>query len=453
MSNFKANPKIKISNRETGFNPSPPTMLHVDLNSCFATVEQQANPLLRGRPVAVAAYTTGSGCILAASVEAKRQGVATGMRVRDGKRLCPALTVLPSDPWKYRFVNRKLLSLFRQYTADVEVKSIDEMVLRLDRTPALEKRVSQFSQGRLKHSLHSDIAAAMMAIGREIKERIKAEIGEWLTVSVGISTNRYLAKIASGLHKPDGLDIIDRFTIEAVLGKMDLEDLTGIKRGYGGRLRYHGITTPLALYRASPGTVERAFHSVVGYHWSLWLHGYETEKPFGRKADQKSFGHSYALYKPYTPRDRELGQILCELSAKMGRRLRADGFRARGIHVSCLFSNDTFWHTGHKLPEAVFADADLYQRALRLLSGAPVRPVRIIAVSCFALTPDLYGQKSLFSGDNRKEDLTRAVDAISGRWGEFAVFPARMLRMEQKIMDRIAFGGVAGLEEEIPSVR
>ena len=103
------------------FNPASSTVMHVDLNSCFATVEQQANPFLRGKPVVVAAYVTSGGCILAASREAKLLGIKTGMRVGEAKSICKNVIVLPSDPWKYRFINRKLLALFSTYTPEVEV--------------------------------------------------------------------------------------------------------------------------------------------------------------------------------------------------------------------------------------------------------------------------------------------------------------------------------------------
>ncbi|MCX6792269.1 MAG: DNA polymerase IV, partial [Candidatus Gottesmanbacteria bacterium] len=180
------------------FNPAPATVMHIDLNSCFATIEQQANPLYRGLPLVVAAYTTDRGCILAASVEAKRLGIKTGMYVGDGKRLSPKLIVLPSDPPKYRFVNRKLLALLSEYSALVEVKSIDEMVMKMN------------------------TELGILNTAKEIKKRIKNEIGDWLTVSIGIAPNRYLAKIASNLHKPDGLDVIDSNNIERTLGSLQL---------------------------------------------------------------------------------------------------------------------------------------------------------------------------------------------------------------------------------------
>src|SRR3989344_5734400 len=134
------------------FNPAASTWMHIDLNSCFATIEQQANPLLRGKPVAVAAYTTPRGCILAPSIEAKRWGVTTGMQVREGKALCPRLIILASDPPKYRFVNRALLKLLNQYSPSVSVRSIDEMLLNLNYLSSqLLKQQMWVTQARASH--------------------------------------------------------------------------------------------------------------------------------------------------------------------------------------------------------------------------------------------------------------------------------------------------------------
>ena len=118
------------------FNRKPSAIIHVDLNSCFASVEQQANPLLRGRPVVVAAYTTPSGCIVAPSIEAKALGIKTGMRVREGLLLCPDLIVLPPDPHKYRHVHVQLKRLLQRYSDQVGAKSIDEFVIDFAGSPA-----------------------------------------------------------------------------------------------------------------------------------------------------------------------------------------------------------------------------------------------------------------------------------------------------------------------------
>lgn len=396
------------------FNPAPPATLLVDINSCFATVEQQANPGLRGKPVAVAAYTTPGGCILAASREAKTFGVKTGMRVGDGKERCSELIVLPSDPEKYRAVHHALVALLESYTDDLQVMSIDEMVMTISNTQS---------------PIH---------IAKSIKQEIKQKIGEWITVSIGISTNQYLAKIASNLQKPDGLVMITGENISQILGGMQLEDLTGIKAGNAGRLRAAGILTPLAMFRSSPKQLARAFRSRIGFDWWSNLHGWHV--PWRADDRIKTIGHSFAMAKAALPKETRLHQILSQLVVKTGRRLRSHGFRAGGIHISCMYSDYTGWRHGEKQSYPLFSNEDIYKKSLEILRMAPPQPVRILAVTCFDLTADLYAQQSLFAADVRKENLTRAIDEVETRWGDFAITPARMLAMEQKVLDRIAFG-------------
>ncbi len=402
------------------FNPSPSRIMHIDLNSCFATIEQQANPLLRGKPIAVAAYPTPRGCILAPSIEAKRFGVKTGMRVMDGLRLCPHLLILESDPSKYRFVNRKLLKLLTTYSPQVTVKSIDEMVVDFWPTFHLYEK-------------------PLVEIGREIKNRIKREIGEWLTVSVGISTNPYLAKLAAGLHKPDGLDEINGYNILSVLSQLTLVDLPYIKEANAARLNRVGVHTPVGFYLASAQQLKAAFESINGHYWHLRLHGFPIDNiAFARR----SIGHSYALPK-FTNDLKLLEKLLCKLVEKMGRRLRKNGYSAQGVHLACEFSDWSFWHKGHKFPIKMYASADLFQAARKLLFLIrPLKPIRTLAVSCFILEDDLYSQLTLFADEEKKRALIRALDTINEAWGEFTVTPATMMGMDKTILDRIAFGGV-----------
>ncbi len=438
------------------FNSAPPTVMHVDINSCFATIEQQANPRLRGKPTVVAAYVEPHGCILAASREAKAIGIGTGMRVREAQSRCPYVIVLAPDPDKYRFMNRQLKALLGSYTPHLSVESIDEMVLDLAGTPALRR----FSQDvTLEHTrnpqntVEDDTQTAMKRIGQEIKQRIRAEIGEWMTVSIGIAPNRYLAKVASGLHKPDGLDMITKDTIEPIFSRMRLEQLCGIKNGNADRLRLVGITTPIAFFRADPARLAHGFRSIMGYHWYQRLHGYEDGtmyKAFGsHEGEQKSFGQSHALGTPLFPQDPELWKILSQLTLKMARRLRADGFTAQGIGISTLFSYTDSWHTQERQHTSLFADGDFYTRMQRLLQLAPQKPVRILAVYCYQLHHDLYTQQSLLEQDNKKERLTKAIDAVSDKWGEYAITPARMLAMHGKVLDRISFGRIRQLNKPV----
>lgn len=424
--------------------------MHVDLNSCFATIEQQANPLLRGKPIVVAAYTTGRGCILAASVEAKRLGIKTGMRVSDGKNLYARLVVLAPDPEKYRWVNRKLFALLSSNTPHISVESIDEMVMDLRDTPALERHIKGLTgsrpvnkQGETPTSQHID---AMICIGKNIKKRIKDEIGEWLTVSIGIAPNRYLAKVASGLHKPNGLDIITQENIEEIFTGLRLEDLCGIKEGNAGRLRMAGINTPVEFIRASAAVLVAALHSKTGWSWWQRLHGYEDGimyKNFDKPKDiQKTFGQSFALGTPRVPSDPQTAKIMAQLIVKMGRRLRGAGFVAQALSVSFLFSDYSHWVKNIRTTEPLFADGDFLAHAKRLLVMAPNKPVRILAVTSFHLSARGTGQIGLWNTDEAKWKITDALDAIADRWGEFIVTPGRMLGMEQKVQDRIAFGKV-----------
>lgn len=403
------------------FNPAPATVMHVDINSCFATVEQQANPFYRGKPLVVGAYTTNRGCILAASREAKKLGIKTGMPVGEGRAIYPRLIVLPPDPPKYRAVNKAMYGVLSGYTPHVSIESIDEMVLKLsdDSNP--------------------------LSVAQEMKQRIKNEIGEWLTVSIGIAPNRYLAKVASGLHKPDGLDVITGSSIDAIFAGLKLEDLCGIKEGNSNRLRAAGILSPSAMLAVTPQELQRAFRSVVGYWWWLRLHGYEDGsmyKSFDAAEDeQRTFGQSFAMGHAHTPVQRETQQILSQLVVKMGRRMRGDGYTARGIAVSCYFRDHTSWGAKYIGHYSLFADRDMYGHAARMLSGAPEKEIRILAVWSYKLSRTLYQQESLLPSENKKQVLTQAVDSIADRWGEFSVTPGRMLSMEQRVLDRIAFGG------------
>ena len=110
-------------------NHNKPTIMHIDLNSAFATVEQQANPLLRGKPIAVAAYTTPNGCVVSPSMEAKKFGVKVGMTVREARLCCPQINVLAPDPHKYRAVHQRFSKIFRDYSPDVVPKFIDGAVI------------------------------------------------------------------------------------------------------------------------------------------------------------------------------------------------------------------------------------------------------------------------------------------------------------------------------------
>lgn len=406
------------------FNPKNPTIMHIDLNSCFATIEQQANPLLRGKPVAVAAYNSPGGCILAPSIEAKRFGIKTGMRVKDGKMLCKDLIVIDSDPMKYRNVHMSLRKIISEYTDIFVPKSIDEFVLDLEGFPA-------FKNG-------------MENVGKEIKQRIKDEVGEWLTVSIGIAPNRFLAKTAAGLHKPDGLDIIDKTNYLKVYSKLELRDLCGIKTQNSTRLNTVDIFTVMDFYNAPVWKTKAAFESILGFYWYLRLHGWEIDDV---AFDRKSYGNSFALPKPLiTPE--QLSPILQKLVEKTGTRMRKAGYKTRGIHVAIMYRDWTHWHQGMSLPDYIFDSRDIYKIAFKIMSHSPYRkPVRELAESVFNLQKSDNTQLALFDDVTKKENLTKAIDKINERYGNFVITPATMLGTKNVVIDRVAFGNIKELED------
>jgi len=398
--------------------------MHLDLNSCFATIEQQANPRLRGKPIAIAAYNSPSGCILAPSIEAKKLGIKVGFRVKEAKLLCPNLIILTPDPNKYRDIHLKLRAVLEAYSSDVVPKSIDEFVLDLEGSPALKKGIKE--------------------VAIEIKQRIKAEIGEWLTVSVGIGPNRFLAKTAAGLHKPDGLDIIDKNNYLKIYQNLGLMDLCGIKTRNTIRLNNMGIYTVLDFYDSPIWKLKAAYESIVGYYWFLRLHGWEVDDFISKRG---SYGNSFALPKPLiTPE--ELAPILQKLVEKTGFRMRKARYKARGVHLSIVYRDFTYWHQGVSFSDFLFDSKDIYKRIFRLLLKCPYqKPVRELAVSCFNLEKNTNTQMSLFENLIVKENLVNAMDRINEKWGDFVITPATMLGTGNIMPDRISFGGIKELEE------
>ncbi len=417
-----------ISDPDLSFNRQPSTLMHLDLNSCFATIEQQANPFLRGKAIAVAAYATPSGCILAPSVEAKRNGVRVGQKVREARLICPGLMVLPPDPWKYRYVHLCLKQLLSRYSPDVVPKSIDEFVINFENCPG-------FNRGLIQTAI-------------EIKQKIKSEIGDWLTVSVGIGPNRFLAKQAAGLEKPDGLVEINFQNFSSIYQNLSLPDLHGIKQANTVRLNSAGIFSVADFYRATIGQLRAAFRSVCGYYWYLRLRGWEIDDI---EFDRRSFGNMFSLPRPLVS-PAELSPILHKLVEKCSFRMRRSGYCARGVHLAILYRDHSFWHRGFKTQKLLFGSSDIYKHFYRLLISAPhLKPVANLAVSCFNLLKNRSYQLDLFQNIQKKFNLISALDKINQKWGDFVIIPATMLGTQNYAPDRIAFGNIQELEQFVLS--
>lgn len=423
-------------------NRNRPLIMHIDLNSCFATIEQQANPLLRNKPMGVGAYTRDTGIILAASYDAKRLGIKLGTSVREAKRICPGFVTLMPDPPKYREAHKRFREVLLRYTDDVAAKSIDEFVLDF--------------HGSLAVKAGRDLED----IGHEIKQAIKESLGEYVTVNVGIGTNRFLAKLAAGLHKPDGLDVISHHNLEAIYRSEDLLALPGINRRFKARLQAAGIGTPFDMYQASGRYLKDfVFFSKLGHQWHQRLRGWEVDKV---EFNRKSIGHQYALEKRTADRD-EIKRLLMKLCEKTGRRLRRHGSAAYGIDLSLRYAQSQdpdnqfarpagfgghykydYWHQSHKTAHPLYATLDIYRAAEQLLDGTRfMDKVSQLSVTVFNLQPCDPEQTGLFDEElHRTRRLAGAADIVNDRYGEFSVVPAVMANMSKTILDRVAFGNV-----------
>ena len=242
------------------FNNATPLVMHVDLNSCFASIEQQARPKLRGRPVVIVNRACSKTSIITASYEAKNLGVKTLMKLSDAKRIIPNLIAIESDPAKYRFVYRKILNIRESYSAHVTMKSIDEGVIDFNQTTNLIKKVG------------------LENIAYEIKNRLSTEVGVAMRCNIGIGTNRFLAKTAASLHKPNGLDIITSQNLHSIFKNLKLTDLTGIANKNQARLNAVNIFTPLDFLNTNEEILRLVvFKSIEGTKWHQRLRGFEVD--------------------------------------------------------------------------------------------------------------------------------------------------------------------------------
>jgi DNA polymerase-4 len=412
-------------NLQLKINTEEPNIMHIDLNSAFATMEQQAHPSLRNKPVGVTNRKVSPfGCVIACSYEAKAKGVKVGMRISEALILAPDLIMLESDPPKYHFAYQKLCQIMQEYSPNVTMKSIDEGVIDFNGTRQVNTR-------------------SLVDIGMEIKERVKEEIGDYVRINVGIGTNRFLAKQAAGWHKPDGLDVLDHKNLIDYYNSIELTDLTGIASHFEARLNASGIWSVMDFIKASPETLHRqVFHSVVGLDWHSRLRGYEVDNmptKLGNVGRQFVMDVRSAKDEDVLPRM----HYLCETT---GKKLRFNQVDARGILVWCNFTSGEGWYQRKMFKSTFYSDQEIYRRALLLFNKRPRLPIASMGVTCYMLSPSNRNQISLFERDQKEEWLTKAIDEINERYGSFVICSANSLLGKKVIKQKIPFGGTRYFE-------
>lgn len=286
-------------------------ILHIDFDSFFASCEQQFNPVLRGKPIGVTA-TNGRTCIIAASREAKKMGIKSPSRTWEAKGICPNLITVPAQFERYWDITQKFLDICKDYSPYVELFSLDEVFMDITST--------------------QNLFGGKHKIIEIIRERIKEEIGEYITVSVGLSYNKLLAKLASGMNKPNGFAEINLENLEEVYSKVKLTDFCGIGARIEKRLNRIGISAPLQLRLASLDILVSEFKDVEGHflkNLGLGEDGREVV-PYYNPVSVKSVGRNYCL--PQNCYDQRLIlQHVFELCEEVGIKLRKIHKKARTI--------------------------------------------------------------------------------------------------------------------------
>lgn len=400
-------------------------IMHLDMNSYFASVEQQANPFLRHKPVGVCAYLSENGTIIASSSEAKALGVKTGCKAREAKRLIPDIVLIENEPAKYRCVTERIFKILSEYSEKMEPYSIDEAFLDLTGW------VKNFDE------------AEKIAI--EIKTRISNEVGEWLKCSVGIAGTKFLAKYAGDIAPKGGLLVISEYNLEKELNR-SLTDAWGIGGKIADKLKKLGINSLLDLKNYDFSILKRSL-GVYGYYLWANVNGLEISDIRQSVSDPKSIGHSYCL--PQKTQNKEyLLKILLKLCEKTGRRLRSSGLEAGSVNIYLAYSDGNHINKAFRCHEKIFTTLEIFDPLEAFIKKTEIiMPVRMLAVSVSKLSA-FSGQLSFFSDRQRERKLSRAMDAINDRYGEYAVKNGLLIGVEGQAHDRVGFRKTISIQRE-----
>ena len=420
------------------------------MNSYFATAEQQDNPAWRGQVLGVCEHL--GGIIIAASIEAKKWGIKTGMPVWEAKKLYPKIILTHTRAEAYRNYNRKLVKLVADYVSEVEVASIDEVYLDMTKACNIKKVDSK------ECLVDSNPFEEAVRIAREIKQRMKTEVGDYLTCSIGIADNKLLAKIASDLQKPNGLTVVckdkglmikdsalsDVLIIdkEFLYHKLKLTDIPGIGRRMEKRLNALGIRTLMDLKNCPRSLLVSAF-GINGHHlynmgqlqgsWKAVVH---------QDSEIKSIGHMYTLPKEFRE-PKFFAPVLYKLCEMVGRRLRNKNLSGNIIYFYLKDKNYESCGESRRLDFYIYDGRDIFMQCMKIYERLKIAKMefKLIGVTVAGLAPASH-QQSLFKDEAKKEQVAKALDAINKKYGDFTVCRAPILSAGKVFHDSVGFGRV-----------
>lgn len=386
--------------------------LYVDFNSFFASVEQEDRAELRDKPVGVVPVQSMTTCCIAASIEAKRHGIGTGTLVSEAKEKFPDIALVEARPARYVEVHHQLMEAIQDCIPHGKAASIDEVPCWL-----------------IGRERQRDNA---VEIARRIKRRIADEF-DWIKCSIGIAPNRFLAKTASDMQKPDGLVVLEMADLPQRLHALELRDFCGIGPSMEQRLNDAGIHTVEQLCATTREHLRAVWGSVEGERFWMQLRGHDVPE---RQTQRGSIGHSHVLG-PELRSFEGARSVLFKLLAKAAMRLRKDGFRAAGMAIRIRFVGlDNRFER-----DLQFSPIDDTPTFLHLLGGQlaqlerhiatkrwnPRRhPPLSVAVTLVGLEETGQVTGELMQGRQRDRDMSRVVDAINRKYGNNSVYFAAM---------------------------
>lgn len=419
--------------------------LFVDFNSYFASVEQYDDPSLLGRPVAVVPVMSATTCAIAASYEAKAFGVKTGTPVWEAMELCPELVLREARPARYIAMHHRLMAAIEDCIPHGKAESIDEVPCWLI--------------GRERERDNAE------AIARRIKDKLVEEgLSPAIRCSIGIAPNRFLAKTASDMQKPDGLTVLEEADLPGRLHALELRDFCGIGPAVEERLRLAGIHTAQQLCATSRQQLRTVWGSVEGERYWLQLRGHELP---GRTERRGSLGHSHVLG-PELRSFEGARAVLFKLLAKAAMRLRHERHLAGGLSIRIRFvglerrfERDLTFAPLDDTPALLtllgeqLASLESDERSRRWSSRR--NPPLSVAVTLINLEPAGSFTRELMPSRGRAKAISAALDSINQRYGNNTLyFGAMQEALEQDAAPmRIPFSTIpqAGLEEDVTARR
>lgn len=385
----------------TGFKPNPTLeYLFLDFNSYFASVEQHVNPDLRGRPVAVLPSMTDATCAIAASYEAKAYGIKTGTKVWEAKKMCPDLICVPARHDVYVEYHHKVFAEVERHIHITKICSIDEAACLL-----------------LKHDRPVQQA---VALAQQIKQSIYQNVSPVIRCSIGLAPNKFLAKLASDMQKPDGLTVVQPHQVKQAVCALTLRDLTGINVNMERRLNYAGIYTVEDLWNVAPKHARRIWGGVGGERFWYKLHGYDIPDT---ETSKSVIGHSRMLDPKLRPPE-QAAQVARLLTNKAAARLRRYEMYTGKLSLSVKTPDRRGWGA-----ERTFCATQDSFKLLEVLSVlwqrmmAELKPGLLLKVSISlsgledaqTITPDLFEDYTPKAKVNRA--LSSAMDVMNKKHG------------------------------------